>query len=371
MIDTRNMKLGFGFMRLPKVGGNFDIQIIKEMVDAFLAKGGVYFDTAYIYQNSEETLRISLAERYPRNAFRIATKLPVYMIDDSLSMQDIFQASLSRLGVDYIDTYLLHGIDKYWADVADEIGVWPFLHELRNVGKAKQIGFSFHGTPQELDYILRKHPEIDVVQLQINYIDWEDDKICSKELYETTRKHDKPIIVMEPVKGGLLAGSQSPVSEFLVNKNPEVSVASWAMRFAVQLEGVAIVLSGMNSMEQVHDNINTLTSGFPLNEQERATIDEAVNLLNDIPRIPCTACAYCVEHCPKQIKIPQFIDFLNESIVYNSTLKAQEMYELYTGDGFFASTCISCKRCERHCPQKLEIADIIAKVSTVFDKQKG
>jgi predicted aldo/keto reductase-like oxidoreductase len=365
--SSSSTRLGFGFMRLPKIGTEFDMPLIEKMIDVFLANGNSYFDTAYIYQNSEETLRKTLVERYPRSAFQIATKLPVYAINENLSMQEIFQQSLTRLGVEYVDVYLLHGIDRLWAEASAEMGVWRFLKTLRDEGGASKIGFSFHGMPDELDYILENHPYVDVVQLQINYIDWNDAKIRSSELYDVARKHNKPIIVMEPVKGGLLASNNSPIAEFLTKENPSTSVASWAMRFVAQLDGVETILSGMNAMEQLLDNIDTLGKLVPLNESENESIAKAVAMLNSIPRIACTACSYCVEHCPMHIKIPQFISFVNEIAIYNSKANAQEMYDLYTGDGYYASTCIGCKKCEDHCPQKIEVSSIIKEVSNAFD----
>jgi predicted aldo/keto reductase-like oxidoreductase len=363
-------KLGFGFMRLPKQNNQFDISLITAMVDVYMQSGNDYFDTAYIYEGSEQMLSKVLVERYPRESYRIATKLPVYMISDTLSAEDIFNQSLSRLGIERVDNYLLHGIDTVWCDKADELGVWNFLRQLKSDKRAKSIGFSFHGKPEELDYILMRHPEVDFVQLQINYVDWESDDIQSKEQYEIARKHNKPIIVMEPVKGGLLAGDNSPVTAFLKTKNPNMSAASWAMRFVGGLEGVETVLSGMNSMEQMKDNIATLSESAPLTESEHKTLAEAIELLDHIPRVPCTGCGYCVDSCPKEIKIPQFIGFLNETIVYNSGVKAREMYELYTGDGFYASTCVKCRKCEERCPQKLNISDVIARVSDMFDNAK-
>jgi predicted aldo/keto reductase-like oxidoreductase len=361
--------LGFGFMRMPKVRGAFDRQLIAKMVDIYIQSGGSYFDTAYIYHGAEGLLKDTLVTRYQRERYQIATKLPVYLVSDNLKPLEIFDESISRLGIDYIDCYMLHGIDKLWSDVADNLGIWDILKRLRSERKVKRIGFSFHGSPEDLGYILTKHSEVDFVQLQINYADWDDEKIQSRELYNVARSHAKPVIVMEPVKGGLLAGDSSPVAPILKKANPNVSVASWAIRFAALLEGVEIVLSGMNDMEQITDNIATMNNLHPFTDEETNAINEAVEYLRNIPRISCTSCGYCVDSCPKQIKIPHFIGFLNESLVYNNSSNAKQMYDTYTGDGFFASTCIRCRKCEERCPQKLEITDLIARVSDLFDNK--
>ena len=369
MKTTDNTKqLGFGFMRLPKKTDVIDITLIEEMIDTFISNGYSYFDTAYIYNDSETILRKTLIERYPREAYKIGTKLPVYLIDGVSAMHEIFDTSISRLGIDHVDSYLLHGIDRMWSDVADNIGVWGFLEELRSDGRAKSVGFSFHGAPDELEYILQKHPEVDFVQLQINYIDWDDAKVQSRKLYEIARSHNKAIIVMEPVKGGLLAGDKSPVLDILKNANPDASTASWAIRFAAQWDGVMAVLSGMNSMEQMHDNIQTMKNFTPLNIEETAAINAAIERLNNISCIACTSCGYCINVCPKYIKIPQFIELFNETMVYNFDAKAQDMYALYTGDGHYASMCTHCRKCEERCPQKLEISEIMEKISSKFDK---
>jgi predicted aldo/keto reductase-like oxidoreductase len=363
----KNSKLGFGFMRLPKVNGNFNIALIERMVDVYIQCGGNYFDTAFIYDGSEEILRKVLVERYTRTTYAITTKLPVYQVNETVTAQSIFETSLSRLGVDFIDNYLLHGIDRLWSEIADERGIWVWLSEQRKAGNIRRIGFSFHGSPSDLDYILEKHSEVDFVQLQINYLDWDSEKIQSKRLYETASKHNKPIIVMEPIKGGLLASPNSSALKFLTSRFPKQTAASFALRFVAQLKGIETILSGMNSMEQLQDNLKVLTNPQPLNETESTAIAEVVSILNAIPRIPCTECGYCVDSCPKQIKIPHFISFLNETTVYGAKDNAQQMYDTYTGDGFYASTCIACRQCEERCPQKIAIVDAIAQVSQLFD----
>jgi len=360
-------KLGFGFMRLPKIGDNFDINLIIKMVDVFLDNGYTYFDTAYVYNGSEETLRTALVERYPREKYQITTKLPIYKINETNTAQDIFNTSLKRLGVEYIDNYLLHGIDKLWSDFADKYHVWQFINDLKLRGLTKTIGFSFHGAPDDLDDILTKHPEVDLVQLQINYLDWDSDKTQSRRLYELARQHEKPIIIMEPVKGGLLSSSLSPINALLKNAKPNASVASWAVRFAASLEGVVVMLSGMSNMEQMVDNISTINNLEPLTENETDNITQAINILNNIQKVPCTSCNYCVEGCPRNIMIPNLLNLYNDYLVFEDVSSSTLMYKMITEGGNTASVCICCHNCEERCPQHIGIADIMSSISTLFD----
>lgn len=359
--------LGFGFMRLAKSGDKIDLTKTCELVDCFMQNGYSYFDTAYMYNGSEDALRQALVERYPREKYQVATKLPLYQIDDNHSMQSIFEESLKRLGVTYIDVYLLHGIDKFWSDKAAEMGAWEYLRDLRSSQKVKYIGFSFHGTPEDLDSILASHSEIDVVQLQINYIDWNDPKIQSKKLYEIARKHNKPVIVMEPVKGGLLANENIQSGKHLKSFNSKESVASWAMRFVASLDNVCMVLSGMNELKQIKDNIRTFQEQRPFSETEQAVLQEAINIIQKTPRIPCTECGYCTNKCAKGIKIPILLSLYNDYTTFNSIDNFKHMYDMYTEDGTRANTCIKCHLCEEICPQKIDITEVISKVSAMLD----
>lgn len=358
-----NGKLGFGYMRLPMENGSFDTQSVHAMADRFMELGFTYFDTAFVYTGSEVALCESLVKRYPRESFQIATKLAIMGgITKPEQQREQFDISLSRLGVDYVDYYLIHGIDGKYAELADKLDTWGYMRAMKAEGRAKHIGFSFHGTPEVLDELLTKHPEIEFVQLQINYLDWENPAVRSRELYEAARRHNKPITVMEPCKGGLLAGEVSDAAKLMSKYNPESSVASWAFRYVLGLEGVAVVLSGMGEPYQLEDNAKTFKTFTPLNKEEMAIIDEAVKIMNASPRIPCTACKYCVEHCPQKISIPGFIKVYNDYLVHREDRASRYQYKLNSGFGGTPKDCIKCRICETHCPQHIEISEVFDNV---------
>ena len=281
-------KLGYGNMRLPKQDGKIDFDTIYSMIDAFLASGNSYFDTAYLYENSEEVLREGLVRRHPRDSFQIATKASLLNVEKPEEMVRQLNVSLDRLGLDSVDFYLLHGLTAPTIEKADRFDAWNYLQSLKNSGKTRYIGFSFHGTPEELDALLSAHPEIDYVQLQINYLDWENPKVQSRRLHEVTLKHQVPFSVMEPNKGGWLASEESDAGKLLKSINPDVSVASWAFRYVLGLEGLFVCLSGMGNLAEVEDNINTFATYTPLNSKELDSIQTAVEILNALPSIPCT-----------------------------------------------------------------------------------
>lgn len=361
-------KLGFGFMRLPtKEDGTFDCEPMKKMVDAYLNAGFTYFDTAYIYPGSEEAIREALVLRHPRGSFKIATKMPLFVINKPEDMQSTFNTSLERLGVEYLDFYLLHGLSLGLCEKLEGFGVWEFVRKLKQDGKIKHYGFSFHDTPENLDIILTRHPDAEFVQLQINYLDWDDPKVRSRQLYETARRHNKPIIIMEPVKGGLLAGSGSQVEKVLKAANPDVSEASWAVRFAASRDGLITMLSGMNTMEQLDDNIKTIKNLKPLSEAELETIHEAVKIINSVPQVPCTGCKYCVENCPQKLNIPFLMHIYNTYLVYKQKVSSGFPFMEATTGGRTPSTCITCRACEEHCPQHIGISDIMHDMAVIFE----
>ena len=250
-------KLGFGYMRLPRVDGEFDYTQINKMADTFLESGGTYFDAAYVYEGAEIAFRESVVKRHPRESFTIATKLPLNLVKPDNSMEDIFNTSLERLGTDYVDFYLLHGINSGANKVAEELGAWDFVADLKAQGKIRHIGFSFHGHCEDLDEILTKHPETEFVMLQINYFDWDRKEMNARRLHEIGLKHNVPMVAMEPLFGGKLASESSPIADILKKANSDVSLASWAVRFTAQLDGIFVTLSGMSTYEQVLDNIKT------------------------------------------------------------------------------------------------------------------
>jgi predicted aldo/keto reductase-like oxidoreductase len=361
-------KLGFGFMRLPRKGSDFDYEQINKMVDAFLAQGFTYFDTAFVYMGSEEAMRKTLVERHPRGKYQIASKLPMMALNKSEDMQGVFDTTLQRLGTDYLDFYLLHGLGKDQNEKAEKLGAWDFVRDLKAKGKVKHYGFSFHDTAEALDEILTKHPDAEFVQLQINYLDWESDDVQSRKCYEVARRHNKPITIMEPVKGGLLAAGDSPVAKPLKAADPNASVASWAVRFAASLDGLITMLSGMSAFEQLEDNLNTVKNLKPLDAREMKAIDEAVAILKSIPRVPCTGCRYCVENCPQKINIPAMMDIYSDYLVYNTTANSDFSFMFATKDGGKPSSCIACRVCEGHCPQHIEITDILSKMAPLYEK---
>lgn len=363
------MKLGFGLMRLPMNGEEIDMEQTKKMVDTFVENGGTYFDTAYVYigGKSEVALKEAVVDRYPRESFQAATKLPIWDCKDRADMERIFAESLSRAGLEYYDFYLLHALGKETADKSEAIGAWDYVKELKEQGKVKHIGFSFHDSAEILDEILTKHPEAEFVQLQINYVDWEDNDVQSRKCYEVARKHNKPVIIMEPIRGGSLAAMTPEVQTLYKAENPDLSVASWAMRYAASLEGIVTVLSGMSNEEQMNDNVSYMKDLKPLSDKERAVIEKAVEIIKSIPTIPCTACKYCVDDCPQKIAIPDIFSNVNAYKLYNNLDSAKGGYNMNTKEKGKASDCISCGTCEGLCPQHIGIIDELKKAADLFE----
>jgi predicted aldo/keto reductase-like oxidoreductase len=361
-------KLGFGFMRLPQqADGSVDLEPMKKMVDVFLDAGFTYFDTAYLYTGSEEALRETLVKRHPRDRFTITTKMPVFMVNKPEDMEAIFNTSLERLGVDFVDFYLLHGLALKTCEKAEELGAWEFLKKLKADGRIRHYGFSFHDTPEHLDEILTRHPDAEYVQLQINYLDWENPEVRSRELHETVRRHNKPFTIMEPVKGGLLAGAGSQAERWLKAKNPDVSEASWAVRFAASLPGLIAMLSGMGNMEQLLDNIKTIKNLKPLSDDELNSVWEVVKIINSVPQLPCTGCKYCVENCPQKLNIPGLMKLYNQYLQYQQKMAINFPFDMVTPEGRLPSTCIACRACEQHCPQHIEISEVMPKIAAAFE----
>jgi predicted aldo/keto reductase-like oxidoreductase len=341
------------------------------MVDTFLKKGFTYFDTAYPYHSycSEDAVRESLVKRHRREEFQLATKLPMRDFQSAEGMERIFNEQLSKCGVDYFDRYLLHnmGVNNY--KKASQFDSFGFGLRKKQEGKIRSFGMSFHDTPELLDEILTAHPELDFIQLQINYIDWENPGIQSRRCHEIARKHGKPIIVMEPCKGGNLAFVPEKARLLMKEFNPAASVPSWAIRFAASQDGVMMVLSGMDTMEQLLDNTSYMTDFEPMSDEEYKIIWQATGIINENTAIPCTACRYCEKDCPKTIAIPDYFALYNSAKrAVTSNISSQFVYYLnLTANHGKAGDCIECQQCESVCPQHLKITEHLKDVSATFD----
>lgn len=366
--DEKMKKLGFGLMRLPKTEGEtIDIAQTCDMVDEFMANGFNYFDTAWIYNGgkSEEAARDALVKRYPRESFALASKLAAWAGDKTKEASiKQFETSLERTQAGYFDYYLMHNLGGDRSALYDDWGIWDFANDLKKKGLIRHLGFSFHDRAEALEPILEKHPEVEFVQLQINYKDWDHPDIQSRLCYETVRKYGKDVIVMEPVRGGALASLPEKAAAILSALDPKASAASYAIRYAASLEGVKMVLSGMSNMDQMRDNISYMKDFKPLDESEREAIEAVRAILGAIPSVPCTSCGYCKKGCPMDINIPAVFAAMN-SYLADEKDKAAEAYAALDPS---ASVCVECGQCESVCPQLIPIIDRLAKATAIFDK---
>ncbi len=350
-------KLGFGLMRLPQKDGSIDVEQTKEMVDLFMDAGFTYFDTAWAYAGSEDAIRQALVERYPRDSFTLATKNAAW-IDCKNREEAIaqFETSLKQTGAGYFDFYLLHNLGEIRTHFFDDYDIWSFVQEKKKEGLIRHVGFSFHSTPEELEEILNKHPEMEFVQLQINYADWDNPAVRSRECYETARKHGKSVVIMEPVKGGMLANPPEPVAEVFRKADPNASCASWAIRFAASLDGVITVLSGMSNVDQMKDNLSYMKDFKGMSEEEKAVLGQAQKALADIPLIPCTTCNYCAKVCPNEIGISGTFTAMNIATLYGAKAGAGQLaWQVDKRGKQRAEHCVKCGKCEMACPQHIKI----------------
>lgn len=365
-------KLGFGLMRLPCDGDAVDLDQAAQMVDLFLQRGYTYFDTAYPYHagQSEQAVQTLLAQKYPRESYTLATKFPVWACNTPEDMQKILDTQLARTGADYFDLYLLHALSKDRIEKAEQLGLWPFMQSLKEKGLARHIGCSFHDSAAVLDALLDAHPEIEFVQLQINYLDWESDSVQSRLCYETARKHGKPVIIMEPIKGGSLTELAPETRAMLAEADPDATPAAWALRFAASLDGVMTILSGMSTPGQMAENLDLFDDIRPLDDEEQAVLRRVVDELNKVETVPCTACEYCIEGCPVGIRIPDMIKLLNNYLRLNYIAPLKGSYNALLRDyPARARDCIACGACEGVCPQGIPIIDTLAQFAALFDNE--
>ena len=366
-------KLGFGCMRFPLIDPKdvtaIDIDQVKEMVDLFMDAGGTYFDTAFVYHDghSEVALREALVERYPRDSFTIATKCLAWALSDAEAAKACLDTSLERLDTDYVDYYLLHNVGGERTKKFDDFGLWEWAQEMKAAGKIRNVGFSMHDGAETLDRLLNEHPEVDFIQLQVNYLDWESPVVQSRRNMEVARKHGKPVVIMEPARGGRLADLPAAVAAPLLEARPDLSQASWAYRFCYNQPGVLTVLSGMSTPDQVRQNVAEWREhGGAFSPKEQKALDAACEVLASVPTVPCTNCRYCVKDCPQQIAIPEIMNLLNLEVQTENTEFAKQQYSWQAAPGR-ASDSIQCGACEAMCPQSIDIIEQLGKAAEHFE----
>lgn len=367
-MDRVKKNFGFGCMRLPMNGEEVDLEQTKKMVDTFIEQGFNYFDTAhgYIQGKSEKALKECLTSRYPRDKYILTDKLTANFFKKEEDIRPLFESQLEICGVDYFDFYLMHAQGAGNYAHFKECHAYETAFELKKEGKVRHVGISFHDKPEVLEQILTEYPEVEVVQIQFNYVDYDDPAVQSRACYEVCRKHNKPVIVMEPVKGGNLVNLPEDAKAVLDELHGGSS-ASYAIRFAAGFPGMMMVLSGMSSMEQMNDNLSYMKDFQPLNEAELAAVKKVQEIFKSKNLIPCTACRYCIDGCPKHISIPDLFAIMNTKQIYHDWNADYYYNVVHTASGRKASDCLKCGKCEKVCPQHLQIRNLLEDVAKEFE----
>ena len=365
-------KMGFGCMRLPLLDKNdpksIDMLQFEQMVDAFMEAGNTYFDTAFVYHEGESEVALgkALVTRYPRESFTIATKCLAWALPNKEAAQECLDVSLKRLGTDYVDYYLLHNVGGKRTAKFDEYGMWDFAQEQKVAGKIRYVGFSIHDDAECLDRLLTAHPEMDFVQLQVNYLDWDDPKFDAKRLMEVAAAHGKPVIIMEPARGGVLCKLPEDIAGILEEAKPGSTPAEWAYRFCWNLPNVIAVLSGMSTIDQARENLASYRDNKPFDDSERAALEKVMGELRSMASVPCTACGYCIEGCPSHVKIPDIMALPNLEEMTRDREFVKGLYSWQAAEGR-ASECIRCGACEDMCPQGIGIIEQLERAAEQYE----
>ncbi|WP_405306594.1 aldo/keto reductase [Methanobrevibacter sp.] len=372
---TYKSKFGFGCMRLPLTDENdptsVDQELFNQMVDIYMEKGFNYFDTSYAYHNgtSEVAIRKAVVDRYPRESYQICDKMPTWALTDEKDNEKFVNEMLERLNIDYFDVFFIHNINTPWLKLAEAHNAFEYVKKMKEEGTAKKIGFSFHDNASLLEEVLDKYGDfLDVVQLELNYLDWEDPAIEAHKCYDLCVKHGLDVYVMEPLKGGVIVNPNDEIKNEFKQFNPDKSIASFAIRFCASLEHVKMVLSGMSKMEDLLDNCDTFENFEPLTSEENEFLEKMADKLNSSVAVPCSECGYCVDACPEMIPIPEYFSIYNLS----SNRPESDIYRLYfdklADEKVSAEDCTYCGTCLDYCTQHIDIPEELEKVCEHFEE---